>query len=435
MLRRAKAVWLTASGSLGFVPGIIVALFGILGIVLVEVDGQLDLEGVRFVFTGDGSAARTVLSVIAGSLITVAGLTFSITMVVLQLASSQFSPRILRTFFGDRITQITIGAYVGTFVYSILVLRAVGAYGDTGFVPRLSVTVASLLGIGGAVLLIVFLHHVSRMIQASHVAARIAHDTLVRIDALYPEGYGEPAAEEDADELLAAWREAMSGDVLPQRPGYVRRVDLEGVLERLRDDGVERVAMLVCPGDFVSVDTPIATVWPREATERAAARLLRATTVADERDLDQDVDFGLRQLTDIALKAMSPGINDPMTAVTCIGYVRSILVRLAERSDPAAVRYDHDLTLILRRRRFDERLEALTQIGRYVDGDAWVAGELLQGACACAVASARAGAPERLRGAQDVALAIAEQSRARAGTARDRERIDRLLAAATAVGA
>ena len=124
-----------------------------LGIVLVEIDGQLDLDGSQVVFKGDGPAARTVLSVIAGSLITVAGLTFSITMVVLQLASSQFSPRILRTFFGDRVTQITIGTYVGTFVYSILVLRAVGSFGDAGFVPRLSVTVASLLGIGAVVLL------------------------------------------------------------------------------------------------------------------------------------------------------------------------------------------------------------------------------------------------------------------------------------------
>ena len=105
----------------------IVAVFTVLGLVLVEVDGAIDLEGTALVFRGDGPAARTVLSVIAGSLITVAGLTFSITMVVLQLASTQFSPRVLRTFFGDRVTQVTIGAFVGTFVYSLLVLRAVGA--------------------------------------------------------------------------------------------------------------------------------------------------------------------------------------------------------------------------------------------------------------------------------------------------------------------
>ncbi len=157
-------------------------------------------------FKGDGSAARTVLSVIAGSLITVAGLTFSTTMVVLQLASSQFSPRILRSFFGDRVTQITIGTYVGTFVYAILVLRAVGSFGNTGFVPRLSVTVASLLGIAAVVLLIVFLHHVSKLVQVSHVTAKLAQAALARSDVLYPERYGTPADDHEAKELLAAWR-------------------------------------------------------------------------------------------------------------------------------------------------------------------------------------------------------------------------------------
>ena len=195
MATRAKSLWLNMSHSLGVIPGAIVLLFAALGVGLVELDGHLDLNGVQFVFRGDGSAARTVLSVIAGSLITVAGLTFSITVVVLQLASSQFSPRILRTFFADRVTQVTIGTFVGTFVYSILVLRAVGAFDDAGFVPRLSVTVASLLGIGAAVLLIVFLHHVSQLIQVSHVTATIADDTLERTEVLYAERYGDPLAE------------------------------------------------------------------------------------------------------------------------------------------------------------------------------------------------------------------------------------------------
>jgi uncharacterized membrane protein len=278
------------------------------------------------------------------------------------------------------------------------------------------------------VLLIVFLHHVSRMIQVSHVAARIAHATLARVDALYPDGYAEPAAELESDELLSEWRVERPGAVLPSRPGYVQRVDVEGLLEGLGEDGVERVAMLVCPGDLVSVEAPIAEIWPAEAGERATARMVGATHVTDERDLDQDVDFGVRQLTDIALKAMSPGINDPATAVTCIGYLRSILVRLAERADPPGVRRAAGLTIILARQRFDDHLEALAQVGRYVDGDAWVAGELLRAARASAEAAARAGAPERRRAAQDVAAAIAEQALAEAGTARDRDRIERLSA-------
>ncbi len=193
--------------SFGAVPGVIVSLFAILGIVLVELDRTLELGGTRFVFQGDGSAARTVLSVIAGSLITVAGLVFSITMVALQLTSSQFSPRVLRTFFADRITQLTIGVYVGTFVYALFVLRSVGSFGDSGFVSRVSITLASVLGIAAVVLLIVFLQHVAKLIQVSHIMGSIAHETLRRLDAVYPERYGEPA---DAD-VLDDWRAEPSG--------------------------------------------------------------------------------------------------------------------------------------------------------------------------------------------------------------------------------
>ena len=148
-------------------------------------------------------------------------------------------------------------------------------------------------------------------------------------------------------------------------------------------------------------------------------------SIASERDLDQDVDFGLRQLTDIALKAMSPGINDPTTAVTCMGYIRAVLVRLTERATPAAVRHfpGEGLTVIVRRRGFDEYLESLLQINRYVAGDAWVAGEMLRALQGCAHAARRCGASERLEVIQAVAATIAEQAARQAGNARDRDLI------------
>jgi uncharacterized membrane protein len=429
MSGRVRGLWRNLSQSLGFIPGLIVAGFAVLGIALVEIDAQIDLDGVEVVFKGDGSAARTVLSVIAGSLITVAGLTFSTTMVVLQLASSQFSPRILRSFFGDRLTQITIGTYVGTFVYAILVLRAVGSFGDTGFVPRLSVTVASLLGIAAIVLLIVFLHHVSKLVQVSHVTAKLAQSALARTDVLYPERYGAPAEDEEAEELLAAWHAEEAGQVLPSRPGFVQRVELDALMANLGDDA-ERISIVVCAGDLVATDMPIAETWPAAAAERWCGELRRAVTIADERDLDQDVGFGLRQLTDVALKAMSPGINDPMTAVTCIGYLRSILVRLAARAEPSRVRRadGRALTVVVRRRGFGEYLESLLQISRYVDGDAWVAGELILTLRACAEAADRCGASDRVRMARDAAATIAAQAAAQARSERDLRRIEAVAA-------
>jgi uncharacterized membrane protein len=406
MRERTRSLWLSLSANLGFVPGVIVALFAALGIVLVEIDRHVDLSGVNLVFAGDGPAARTVLSVIAGSLITVAGLTFSITMVVLQLASSQFSPRVLRTLFADRMTQVTIGVYVGTFVYSILVLRAVGSFGSSGFVPRLSVTLASLLGIGAAILLIAFLHHVSRLVQVSYVTAGIARATLARADALYPAG-GAPAPDEDPGRLLAGWRATPPAEVRPARPGYVQRLALDGLAERL-GGRVERVAILVCPGDFVSIEMPITQLWPRDAGEEVQAEVGAAMTIASERDLDQDVDFGLRQLTDTAVKAMSPGINDPTTARTCVGYVRSILVLLAERRFPEPVRRfpDRALTVVVRRREFDEHLAALEEIGRHAGGDPRVAGAVLDALASVCDSAARAGIEPRAAAAAETAASL-----------------------------
>lgn len=440
MVNRLKSIWLNLSSSLGFFPGLIVLGFGLLGVVLVEVDRRTQLKGMEYLFGGDGSAARTVLSVIAGSLITVAGLTFSITMVVLQLASSQFSPRILRTFFSDRLTQITIGSYVGIFVYSILVLRAVGGFTTSGFVPRVSVTVASALGIAAVCLLIAFLHHVSQMVQVSQVTARLARSSLAKTAELYPKDLedrdesddrrdqAEPVADYAA--VLADWQRQPGGSVRPKRPGYLQRVSVDDLLEEL-DGKAERVAVTVTPGDFVGVEAPVVEIWPASVADDCEQDSRAAITVSSQRDLDQDVDFGLRQLSDIALKAMSPGINDPMTAVTSISYIRQILIRLAGSTPlPTLIHGEKGLTMLVRRRGFDEYLESLLQINRYVKGDAWVAGELMVSLTDCVrelkSAADRIGPQaltDRLAELRAAAGAVAEQSLAEVVTERDRARV------------
>lgn len=424
MVRGAKNFWPNLSQSLGFIPGVIVVVFAVLGIALVEIDGSVDLEGTQLVFKGDGPAARTVLSVIAGSLITVAGLTFSITMVVLQLASSQFSPRILRTFFGDRVVQITIGTYIGTFVYSILVLRAVGSFGDTDFVPRLSVTAASLLGIAAVVLLVVFLHHVSQMVQVSHVVANIARATLARVDVLYPDGYAPMAEGDRGSGSHDSSASQGPGRVIAPRPGYVQLIALDDVVKGTGPLAT-RVELLVCPGDFVSVETPIAEVWPAAATDDCESALIGAMKISSERDLHQDVDFGVRQLTDIAIKSMSPGINDPATAVTCIGYLNAILVRITAQAsrDPVREYPDQSLTLVVKQRQFAEYLEAILQINRYAAGDAWVICELFRALEACKITARRVGAADRVQTINAMADTVAEQAAGEVKNSRDLEAV------------
>ena len=428
MLNRLRNRWLNLTQSLGFVPFLVAGLFTLLGLVLVEVDKHVDLSRVKWVFTGDGSAARTVLSVIAGSLITVAGLTFSITMVVLQLASSQFSPRILRTFFGDRLTQATIGTYVGIFIYSILVLRAVGSLQQPDAVPRLSVTIAALLSIGAVLLLVTFLHHVSKLVQVSEVTARIARAGLTKIDELYPEDRereNQAAARPSVPSVSAATPgdQGNAGFITPARPGFVQRVSLDDLLEELAGHAT-RAEVLICPGDFVSADEPIIALWPADVAHDHREAVLGTVTVSSERDLDQDVGFALRQLTDIALKAMSPGINDPMTAVTAIGYLRSLLARLSGRRNLSAeLTGKHGLTVVVRRRSYLEYLESsLLQISRYAAADAWVTGEILTALHSCAHVAAQPF-PERLTDIADIGSAIIEQSLTEAGTERDRDSI------------
>ncbi len=402
-----------------------VVVFAALGIGLVELDGAIDLDGAAFVFAGDGDAARTVLSVIAGSLITVAGLTFSITMVALQLTSSQFSPRVLRTFFADRITQVTIGTYVGTFTYALLVLRSVGTFGDAGFVPRLSVTFATLLGIAAVVLLIVFLQHVSQMIQVSHIMGAVANDTLERLDALYPERFGEPAPDHD-DQLS----DESPGRVRPRRPGYVQRVALESLVQQLAGEA-DRIVVRVCPGDFAGLETTLAEVWPAEAADRCCREIRDAIPVRRERDLAEDVDFGLRQLADTAMKALSPGINDPATAVTCIRYLGTILAQLAARALPAATRRfpEQHLTVVVRRRGFEEYLDVISQVSRYAGGDGWVVGELLDALATVTTTAANSGAAPRTQAVLGVARTVAAQGAREAGNADDRAAIGRALEA------
>jgi uncharacterized membrane protein len=403
-IRRLRSSLVGLLGGLWFVPGGLVVLFGVLAVAAVEIDQRSAVAGSPL-FEGDAPAARTVLSVIAGSLITVAGLTLSITIVVLQLTSSQFSPRILRNFFGDRVTQVTVGAYVGIFVYALVVLRSVG--GNGGFVPRLSVTVASALAIAAVVLLIVFIHHVSLSIQVSYVTGDIARKTLARLDALYPEGRGEVVDDDTAAEVLASWNAEPHGRVTAGQPGYVLGVDLDG-LARALAGRAGQAAVLVRPGDFVSVEMPLVAVWPAGSAEACREAVRTSIRIDRERDLDQDVDFGLRQLVDTAVKALSPGINDPTTACTCIGYIRSILVRLAERPLPAPVRRypEHGLTILALRREFEEHLEALEEIDRHAGNDPRVTRALVAASRSISDTAQHAGARRRSAAARDLAVAV-----------------------------
>ncbi len=432
VLSRANVWWHNVLEGFWFVPGTVVLGYVALGLLLVEVDRAGDENGLGLGFGGDAEAARGILSTIAGSLITVAGVAFSLTIVVLVLVSSQFSPRTLPQFLGDRLNQVTAGTFVGVFAYCLVVLRTVrSANGGSGaFVPSLSVTVSIVLALAALALLLVFIHHMGVSIQASHLAARVGRDSLAAVERLYPERYGEPEDDSRRDELLRSWHNGGEpGGVSPGRTGYVAAVQLDRIAE-LFDGSEVRLHVAVCPGDFVTSASLLVSVWPADALDderRAAVR--QCVGLANERDLRQDALYGVRQLADIAVKALSPGINDPTTATTCIGYLGAVLEQLAARDVPAQVRHIRGTTVIAVGRTFSDYVEvAFAEIGRYATDNARIVVASTAALARAAEAARAASAVDRLRVLADTATALAQPALEDARTERDR----RLIAAGVA---
>jgi uncharacterized membrane protein len=336
---RLLALWERLRDSLWFVPSLIVLSAIILGVLMIEastlVDDEVLARWPRILGAGP-EGARSMLAAIAGSMITVAGVTFSITMVAVTQASAQYSPRILRNFMRDRANQAVLGVFVGVFAYCLVVLRTIRESETSEFVPSLAVLTGVLLALLGVAVLIFFVHHIASTLQASEIIARITRDTRGVLDRLYQE---EGAAEDAPD--MPDLRPDRWHEVAAPATGYLQRANVEGLV-RLADRHDLLVRLDRPTGEFVVRGRPVASFAPhpdrapsasgghRNPKELADA-LARQLVVGNYRTLDHDPSFGIRQLVDIALKALSPGVNDGTTAVTCIDYLGGLLVGTAGR--------------------------------------------------------------------------------------------------------
>lgn len=320
--------------SFWFVPALIVAGSMAAAAALVELDTALswalaDWSPRLFGAGADGS--RAMLSAIGTSMITVAGVVFSITIVALSLTSTQYSPRVLRNFMRDRPTQVVLGAFLGIFAYCLVVLRTIRGGDEGAFIPSVAVLGGMVYAMAGVALLIYFIHHVALGIQASSILARIADDTAAAIDRMFPEDLGaDRAPEAPAPDLPTAWT-----DVAAHRSGYVVAVDTDAVLALAGE--LKRVVRLApAMGEFVAEGAPVVSasgMAPLEAEQRE--RLRACVQLGRQRTVHQDVGFGLQQMVDVALRALSSGINDPTTACMCIDQMKGLLARLGCRRTPA----------------------------------------------------------------------------------------------------
>ena len=265
------------------------------------------------------------------------------TLVALSLASSQLGPRLLRNFMRDTKNQVVLGTFVATFVYCLLVLRTIRRAGVDVFVPHLSVTIGVVLAIVSLGVLIYFIHHVSVSIQADEVVARVNAELIDGIDRLFPDSmrHGVPRPVDVlAGAGLPAAFEFEARPVGSDDDGYLQSIDVQALVELARDEDA-LIRLERRPGQYVVMGRPLATVWPGDrVTDSLEERINSAFVLGHQRTAAQDIEFPIHQLVEIAVRALSPGINDPFTAITCIDRLGSSLHRLAQREMPSPFRRD-----------------------------------------------------------------------------------------------
>ena len=379
--RAFKDHWRNLVNGFWFVPLLIALLGPLFALFFLTLDHHVGQVDRTYLFSGGAAEASIILSTIAGALITVVALTFSITIVVLQLVSSQYTPRALRGFLQDRITQVVAGSFFAISTYCLIVLTTLpdSSSHDQRFFPTISITVAMVLGSLGLVLLLIFIHHTGFVIQVTDITARIAMQTMQAMDLQYQTLLSEPFEVEPSLPSRTRYRDETPAHFCATHPGYVQRIVFSRLHNILQRPGIH-LHLLVRPGDFVTEETVLAAVWPAEAADAACRKAIcESVYIERERDFFQDARFGVRQLADIALRALSPAVNDPTTAVLCIKYLQAVFEHLVRcKPQPDVFHLANGASsLEIRQPTFREYLEVFLEIGHYAGGNTRVNNALL----------------------------------------------------------
>jgi uncharacterized membrane protein len=342
------------------------------------------LEGVPWLYANKPEGARAVLSTIAGSMITVAGVVFSITMAAVVYASGQYGPRLLSNFMRDRGNQVTLGTFIATFIYCLQVLRTVRDRDETGgsffepiqfeggFVPHIGMLGALGLTLASIGVLIFFIHHVPGSIHISNVIGEIGNELRESIEKRFPEHFGRGAGGDEARPALPDGFRQRSRRVDADGSGYIQAVDESSLLRQARAHDLV-IHLRARPGDFVRPGKALVEVFPAErATEAVADEVRLAFAWGRRRSPAQDYMFLVDELVEIAARALSPGVNDPFTAIGCLDWLGGGVAAFAEREVPEAFRLDDDgrLRVIVPPITFEDFTEAaFGQLRPYIAAD------------------------------------------------------------------
>lgn len=386
MRARILNTWDNFRTGFWFIPSLFVIVAVVLGFGMPLVDeraGTWIVERAPWMST-TMAAARPSLSAIGGAMITVTGVVFSITVVTLSITSSQFGSRMLRSFMDDRITQVAIGMFVGTSLYCFLVMRSIREIDGSSFVPNVSVALSVFLAMVSTAILVFYIHHVAISIQAPKVLAALSTELDFAIDRLFPERSGKPPEDEDCATEARQQVAQLGEDFLPliaDREGYLQAIDSDGLLAAAVEHDLT-IELERMPGEFIIRDMQIARVWPaKDRAEEVTEKLNDTFIVGSRRTPRQDLLCAVDEMVEVAVRALSPGINDPFTAVTCIDRLTASLTRLAGRNMPSAFRHDKDgtLRLIAKPLSFAQVLDAcFSQIRHYGKSSATVIQHLMK---------------------------------------------------------
>ena len=427
-MHKLKQLWSNLRSSFWFTPSLIVVVSMAFAVALIETDSAGSdrwLAQWPRLFGVGPVGARDMLSTLAGSMMSIMGVTFSMTLVALALASSQNTSRILSNFMRSRVTQITLGIFAGIFAYCLIVLRTIRS-GDVEFVPSLAVFFAFVLALGSIGVLVFFIHHIASSIQASSIIASITQDTIASIERLFPERLGHGPDDEDQDQVRRSLAEMTWHAVPAEMNGYLQSVDNDALL-RLARDRQTVVRMERGIGAFVVQNTALASLALEDPPDQETIAALNACySISRHRTIEQDPAFGIRQIVDMALKALSPGVNDTSTAVMSVDYLTAILAQLASRKFPASHRYEGDeLRVITVAPTFEDLLaEAFDQIRGSAMGNAGIMVRMLG---ALETLAGLTTSPRRRRALHEQVRWIAELAGRTTEAAHDRERLAKRL--------
>jgi uncharacterized membrane protein len=429
-MNKIKQLWSNLQSSFWFTPSLIVLFSAAFAAAMIEADSagsdQWLAQWPRL-FGSGAEGARGMMPTIAGSMMTVVGVMFSMILVVLALASSQYTSRILRNFMSSRVTQVVLGIFAGIFTYCLIVLRTIRSGDEGAFVPNLAVFFGFVLALGGVVALMFFIHHIASSIQASSIISSVAEETIAVIDRLFPEKLGRGPGEDDDGQTLSPLSGRNWRAVRASQNGYIQSVNNAALL-RLARERKSIVRMEHGIGDFVVRNSPLASLALENPPDHETIAALQDTfSISSYRTVEQDAAFGIRQIVDMALKALSPGINDTTTAVMCVDYLTAIMAQLAPRQIPSSHRYEEgQLRVIAKGPSFESLLsEAFDQIRGNATGNVAIMLRML--GAVQTIASVTAG-PSRRRALRDQVQWIAELAERTLESAHDRARIETRLA-------